>query len=210
MLFPLFILLIFSGQHHASTKSIICPLLIASIIYLLGYVLIFYAPRYAYFTHLSVFISFVIMASSAFKIPRSIFIVAIIFFIVFFSRNLFISYSKDFNRMHIHQNIFNKIEDLKQKNINGRVCLVTNLNVNKAKALDEEQFGFIMVNYFLKNQLCGVIDSKTLDSNMVKRINRDSIKYVFAYDSDIKQKLLKLDYNSKIKINNNGLEIFVK
>jgi hypothetical protein len=45
---------------------------------------------------------------------------------------------------------------------------------------------------------------------MVKRINRDSIKYVFAYDSDIKQKLLKLDYNSKIKINNNGLEIFVK
>jgi len=95
-------------------------------------------------------------------------------------------------------------------NINGRSCLVADLSANKAKALDEEQFGFIMVNYFLRNQVCGVVDSKALDLNMVNRLKNDSINYVFAYEANIKQKLIKLDYYSKYKINNNGLELFAR
>jgi hypothetical protein len=123
---------------------------------------------------------------------------------------MFIGYKNDFDRMFVHQKIFSKINVLKQMNINGRSCLVADLSASKAKALDEEQFGFIMVNYFLRNQVCGVVDSKALDLNMVNRLKNDSINYVFAYEANIKQKLIKLDYYSKYKINNNGLELFAR
>jgi hypothetical protein len=210
MLFPLLFLLIFWRQYNAEIQSITGSLLMSSFFYIIGYVFIFYAPRYAYFTHLCVFISFSLVVCSSFKIKSFVFLFAFIFFIVFFSRNMFIGYKNDLDRMFVHQKIFSKINVLKQMNINGRSCLVADLSANKAKALDEEQFGFIMVNYFLRNQVCGVVDSKALDLNMVNRLKNDSINYVFAYEANIKQKLIKLDYYSKYKINNNGLELFAR
>lgn len=212
LLFPVLILLLFYKKNKLPIINIYSLLLVTGIIYVSGYLIIFYIPRYAYFLHFCVFASFTLILIDHLKINvNKIWITSIaVFAFLLLYRNIIILFNNDFSRIKTHQQLHQKANLLKKLNLRGKTCLVADIDVEKAKALDEEQFDFIFINYFLKNPICGVLDTKNVNEIEINKLNKDSINYLFAYEKESAEKLKNLGYKNQLEINKNGLTVYYK
>jgi hypothetical protein len=176
-----------------------------SFFYIVGYLVIFYAPRYAYYNH---FITFIFFASMGLVCLHTNWGKIIFYFgLIILLRNVFILYKNDWHQLQHQKPILSAINQLKQLNIKGNTCFIGNINYENAVKLNEVSFDYLMINYYLKNIQCGVLDINTINQSDINRIKELNINFLFLDRIPTKQLLQKLGHRNYMVLRSNGLTL---
>jgi len=207
MFFPVILLFFFLVKEKlVKEHSKLLLLFLLAFIYMGGYFIIFYAPRYAYLLH---FICFIVLAILSFKYANYNFYtrITVAFAGLLLARNLFILFANDIKNYNHRLAAYKIVPELKEAGFTGNTCIVENLIPEEVGKYESAQFDYTLINFYLKNPQFGVLNGASINKNEIKKLKQFSIHFIYAYAPETINKLLQVGFTKTKPIGKNGLTL---